>query len=309
MNKSFLLLIFSSLAFSGIASAVEPSTGTAQSRVPAEALKRRNQVDAWASKGDAANASSLITALGDKDYYTRVLAARGLGDLRWAAARARLEALLLEDPHAEVRESVAQALRQMPDPSSIPALEKALLDSSESVRIVATDVLGLTGSTRAVQALAGALKDQSISVRRTAAVGFQRLNDPAAMPALLSALKDPDVYVRSNAILAIGAITGRKTLPAGVKEALKDREPLVQAAAARTLAASGDISGLQNIKVLLQSSDPLVKLQAIEASGWSKDPEVKAQLKSLAADPDPGVRQGVTLALQRIQQRETHEKQ
>lgn len=321
MNKRFVVIILTSVGISGtLQAAVKPvaarkttlavaaSTSTVTT-VPPEIVKRRQQIYDWGAKADPSKAPSFIEALGDKDPYTRVLAAQSLGELRWASARGPLESVLLTDPNPEVRESAAQALRRMPAVESSPSLIKALNDSTESVRIVAADTLGMAPSgPAAVQALCAALADQSVGVRRTAVFSLRRLNDVSAVAALEGVLKDPDTYVRANAVQAIGMLSDRKSPPAVIKGMIHDREPLVQVSVANALAPSGDKAAFDKAKSLLPSSDRTVKMLAIETLGWSKDSDVKAQLKTLANDADLGVKQTAQQALRRMDQKEKYDK-
>jgi HEAT repeat protein len=90
------------------------------------------------------NAVSALTAtLHGKDGIARQAARDRLVGLGRSVTRALCG--LLEDTEPQVRWEAVMALREIADPTSVPALMEALLDADQDVRWVAAEALGRTG--------------------------------------------------------------------------------------------------------------------------------------------------------------------
>ncbi|MGC5324710.1 virulence factor [Brevibacillus sp. SYSU BS000544] len=115
-------------------------------------------------------------------------------------------------------------LEQMePTEEQIPVLAKALEDSKQSIRRLATVLFGMIGGKTVLPYLYRALKDQSVSVRRTAGDTLSDLGDPEAIGAMADALKDPNKLVRWRAARFLYEIGDESSL-AALREAQDDPE-------------------------------------------------------------------------------------
>ncbi len=240
---------------------VRPSTQT---------IKRREAVvGMW---DDASKGPQLLEALSDKDVVTRAAAARGLGTIKFSGAREKLISVLGADSSAEVREAAALSLQQLNDPSVTPALTKAIADPVTSVRTTALMGIGHYRDRSARIQVEAAAKDSSPDIRRTALYTLSRLGDVQSAPVVEEMLKDPDYSVKAMAAQTLGDIraTGSKAALTGL---LQDASKPVQISAARSLLKLGDSAGFEKAKAYALDDDMTVRLLAIDALGWSKDPE------------------------------------
>jgi hypothetical protein len=129
----------------------------------------------------------------------------------------------LQDQDENMRFSVVQALGQLADDSTMPALFRALQD------------------------------DTSVFVRHAAAEALGLLGEQSAVPFLVQALKtDIDEDVRSAAAFALGKL-GDASVVDILSEALKSSEN-IRVAAAWSLAQFGDFQGASLLIPALQSS-------------------------------------------------------
>jgi len=271
---------------------VHPSTETVQ---------RREAVLALARSKDAQAGVKLVEALKDKDPMTRTLAAQGLGSLKVAAALSSLANVLANDPYPEVRQAAATSLRQIGDPAAVDALGKAVGDVDPNVRLIALTGLGRYRDPSTRPLVEAACKDKSVEVRRTAVYVLGRLEDPAAVPTVEQLLKDPDAAVRAGAAQTLGDlhVSDSKT---ALLPLLNDPDHMIRASVARSLIMLGDNSGFDVAKALDHDPDLAVRVVAIDALGWSKDPAAETELQSLLTQTPAASQPAVQEALLRTQQ-------
>jgi bla regulator protein blaR1 len=125
----------------------------------------------------AASVPELISLLGDSDGWTRMAAARALGELHDNRATERLVATL-SDADWKVRELSAWALSEMKDARAVNALCRALLtDSQVEVRRVAAEALGEIRSAEALSSLKQALNDSEPRVRAKVGWAISEIED------------------------------------------------------------------------------------------------------------------------------------
>lgn len=266
--------------------AVRPRTTAAYVVRPSSTtVKRREAVLSMSQNPDSEVAGNrLIAALDDQDSVSRALAVRELGRLKHRAALGRLTTILKTDAVTDVREAAAASLKQLDNPKAVPALSGALSDSSPAVRVTA--LMGLAhfrelGSRRAIEA---ACQDASADVRRTALFALGRLESPASTSAVEPLLKDPEASVRAVASQTLAELHV-STVTASLSGMLQDPSRAVQVSAARSLLKLGDASGFETAKVAVRDEDFAVRLLAIDALGWSRQPEAGTILSELAQNP------------------------
>ena len=113
--------------------------------------------------------------LQDLDEFVRVKAAKALGESWDPQHLGTLTEALFKDSHADVRATAAEALGELGELKAIPALQKALDDSSPKVRESAVEALGDFAEPQSISLLRRALADPSNDVRRNAAYQLERL--------------------------------------------------------------------------------------------------------------------------------------
>jgi beta-lactamase regulating signal transducer with metallopeptidase domain len=119
----------------------------------------------------------LISLLNDSDRWTRMAAARALGELHDTRATDGLVATL-SDADWQVRELSAWALSEMKDTRAVDALCQALLtDLQAEVRRTAAEALGEIRSTKALSSLKQALNDPEAGVRARVGWAISELED------------------------------------------------------------------------------------------------------------------------------------
>jgi len=272
---------------------IHPSTQTVQ---------RRQAVLLLEQSKDPQAGQKLIEALNDKDAMTRSLAAEGLGALKSAAAGSALAKVLAKDASPDVRQAAAVSLRQIQDPGAVDALGRALKDSSANVRLTALSGLGFYRDAKSGPLVEAVCTDPSIEVRRTAVYVLGRLEDRAAVPTVQQLIKsDPDAGVRAGAAQVLGQLRSKESVDV-LRPLLKDPVKAIRASAAHSLLMLGEASGLAEASALDKDPDATVRLIAIDALGWSKDPAAEAELKTLLTTVPADSQAAIQAALNRTQQ-------
>jgi hypothetical protein len=128
---------------------------------------------------------------------------------------------MMDDPNWEKRFAALERIN--PTKDDIPVLAKALRDSNQSIRRLATMYLGMIGESEVLLYLFQALKDKSVSIRRTAGDALSDLGDPAAIGPMIDALKDANKLVRWRAARFLFEIGDESAIPA-LREAQDDPE-------------------------------------------------------------------------------------
>lgn len=112
----------------------------------------------------------------------------------------------LEDSNNENKELRLVAIEMLGltgDANAIEPLAGHLRAGDEDVRAGAAEALGMLKDPRAAAFLAGALEDSCPDVRKCAACALGKIRDPASASALEKAMKDPDFNVRWRAAEAL----------------------------------------------------------------------------------------------------------
>lgn len=123
-----------------------------------------------------------------------------------AESLARLTALLLDDPNADVRGLTAVAFGKLPADEALGPLLHALDDPDERVRIAVARSLGEVGDERAVSALVPLLQAENPEQRAAVVVALSQIADESAFAPVVVCLFDADDEVRRNAAAAMGKL-------------------------------------------------------------------------------------------------------
>jgi HEAT repeat protein len=223
----------------------------------------------------------------------------------------------LDSPREAARRGSAYALGKLGSEASpaVPGLIKCLKeDGSAKVRDAAAFALGeigrdsllAAGDPNLVPALVAALKDADGLVRRSAAYALGNLGADAAsaVDALNAAQNDDRPEVRQNVANALGKM-GVAGL-AGLRNALRDSDNLVQRDAAAALASFDPQvarPALSELLPLCAEKNSEVRKAALIVLVRIVGPDDKAALapiRQALADPDPEVRVNAALALSNI---------
>ncbi len=136
----------------------------------------------------AAALPGLQELLRSSDADVRWWAIRALAELEDEAVKPLLIAAL-QDNVVTVQQCAALALRKFPDPSFIPALERALNQGDRMLARLAADALIAIGDETTL-ILLGTLENGPQQARVEAIRALASLKDPSAVPALFAALDD-----------------------------------------------------------------------------------------------------------------------
>ncbi len=166
----------------------------------------------------------------------------------------------------------AQAVQMLwvdPEPTTVPAVYRALVDEHPHVREPAADLLGWVGNTLATAALVDLLDDASGDVAGAASS-------------------------------ALGSIGGAEA-EAGLRQALSDRRPRVRRAAVKSLGVLAPATVLSQLLQATADPDPAVREYALEAlaAGERDEEAVTAAFVEAVEDVSAGVRGTAARALGR----------
>jgi HEAT repeat protein len=230
----------------------------------------------------------------DRSGKVRAAALRALSTDRSATAcSARAERI--NDPDAEVRQTVVEQLAKCPARIARPALAAAAgNDKNPRVRLAAVKLLIKGGARKAKATLVGLLlrdKDTAIRQRVLEAVLTLKKRDRSG-PLAEVAKQDPDSDLRALAVEALAKLGSTQAVPPLVVVLERDRVEAVRAAAAKALSRFRDAAAYTALQKAA-SSDGSDKVRKIAAKGAAKSPAQKAFVNSLlpqTISTDSGVR-------------------
>ncbi|MBJ6765125.1 HEAT repeat domain-containing protein [Myxococcaceae bacterium JPH2] len=185
------------------------------------------------------------------------------------------------------RTAATEALVDLVDADSVPALESLLDWAEDDLRAVVVRALGRTSAPEAVRPLVELLGDPSLS--GAAMRALVALAEPHAS-AVLKAL-DESVSRRATpaAVAVLGRVGGALALPV-LRRLARDAEPAWRAAAVE---AAGEVdfrAGGELARGALADEAAAVRIAAVRATGRLGGPDAAALLRPALADEDLGVR-------------------
>lgn len=232
---------------------------------------------------------ALLYALRDKDYLVSDTAAEALGRMGARAVPGLIDAL--GDPNVDVRGAAIDALGQIADPASVPALIRCLNDNNRPNREIAriadraANVLERIGTPQALAALA-AWRDRAVQITAItdSATNLVEPSTPdgrkapparetawASLDQTLEALRSPDWHTRLAASkqLRLQAKNLRglddPTVIGRLASALRDPESAVRWAAVEALAWIRDPASLPMLLEALHDKQWTIRLAVIRA--------------------------------------------
>ena len=147
----------------------------------------------------------VLAGLSADDARARIRAVQELGRTGEESAVLVLEGVISKDDNPMVRGQAAAALAKIGGERALPALQAALGDRDQSVRIQAVRGLERIGDESSVRILGELLlNDADRRVRRNAAWSLGRLKGELAKSYLEAASRDPDSAVRRSANQTLG---------------------------------------------------------------------------------------------------------
>ncbi|MFN8178773.1 MAG: HEAT repeat domain-containing protein [bacterium] len=178
-------------------------------------------------------------------------------------------------------------------------------------RAAAAEILGWTGSPRAVRALLQTALDvggEAAPVRAAALRSLERIRHPEAVPPLVATLSSSETWFAPRAAAVLVRMGGDAVEP--LLAELTDRTKPAHARrwAAWILGQIEDRRALRALHDALTGADPELRARAAKALGRIRDPDsVQPLLERLITDPSPFVRTAVAHSLGRLPTRETIE--
>ena len=208
----------------------------------------------------------LIAALDDPSPRIVEVAAGLLGELRAKEAVPRLTEFLTSD--RPLRYVAAWSLGEIKAPESIPVLVRALSDPSENVAKAATRALINLGR-KSIPAIIAALPASSGRPRKAMLRVLEDIEDTRAEGVVLDVLET-------------------------------EKDPVVQAAAARALSKCGTAKSYAPLERWLLSGDVGVRVECAWSLGILIAKPAEGALRQTLEHPDPNVREWSARALENI---------
>ena len=171
---------------------------------------------------------------------------------------------MLDSPEPDLRVRASAALAVVADAGSLTALEEAVSDEDWEVRRNAADALRLLRKRSSTRVLSARLRvEKNPLVRRSCVRALGAVGGGGA--SLVSvAIHDPETETRLAALHEIARMMDAKSAHA-VRSLLGDPTTLVQFAAARSMAWSGEEAGIDFLSRALGSKDADARRRAVTA--------------------------------------------
>ncbi|MHB1186452.1 HEAT repeat domain-containing protein [Thiobacillus sp.] len=169
-----------------------------------------------------------LAALASDDTGVRCAALGVLGYLKNPDALPDIARIAGSDPDLDARRIAVGALGFATELAAVvPAMKRALVDTSWQVREEAAATLGKLRAADAIDDLIAAMADPYWQVRLKAARSLGRLKAKSALPALIAALGHEMSNLRKEAAVALGEVGEVAAIPA-LEKALDDSDPDVR---------------------------------------------------------------------------------
>ena len=260
-----------------------------------------------------------VQGLSDKNATVRFAAAMVVGDLAYAGALARLEAMSADkrvEPDRRVFCAVLYALHRLGKVDRTSELGGLLFDPEQEVRAHAVMAMGKIGEPSAIGPMKTLLGDEvNLKVRWQLYESLAMLGDAASLQSLEAFARYPDLQLQLAAVQAMGR-TRMESAPRVLRVLLAKRNsPQIRLAAAGVLAKLGEIDPSGHKLCLAAARDPRrvlaraggetadvsqVRQLAGRALGWMGGPDAVAALAKMLGAEDGSVRVQAALGLLRV---------
>lgn len=239
-----------------------PPLATHLEREPKAPDRFRNAL-LLSQSGGIRGTAFLQNALRQSDPQERSGAAAVLAEARVPQARTILMNLLQRDPDSRVRGTALQGLLRANGDSAVPALQLALKDASESVRLSAASELLSRGDSRGEHVLRAALASGDPGIKFLASELAPRFLTSADESTLASMLRDDHKLVQGFAMQAAAKL-GIKALLPSIREVLMRKQEFGdhRMAAAAAIGAIGGREGEEILREALDAEHPTIRVVA-----------------------------------------------
>ncbi len=202
---------------------------------------------------------------------------------------------------AELREAYRAAMRAAGE-RALETLQDRLASRVPEVAAAAAEFLGLTGSPQAVQLLIGISRHADERVREAALLGLAELGGREGSRPAMPALKDESVLVRMAAARAIAAAGDVGATTVLIRRVEQEADEGVLAA---LLKAIGQLGAKDALEILAKHAEPggrprrtpYVRAAAVEGLARLDRPEARALLELYARDKEPTVKRAAEASL------------
>ncbi len=204
------------------------------------------------------------SALRDEDPRVRANAIEAIESIKSGSIVGIIQPYL-DDPNNRVRANVAKAIWKYGDYDVSETLKQMLEHKDKWYRASAAYAIGEIKDSRFIRELARSLKDEEPDVRRNAANALRKIEYKDAFPHLKPMLDDPNFDVRVEAALAVSRCAPDKAIPLLVEKLAAEENFIVQATIISALGNIGSTSLIEQIAAYLDSEDPRVVSNSIDA--------------------------------------------
>jgi len=114
---------------------------------------------------------------------------------------------------SSVRQSAAEALGKLKDPTSLSELLEALYDDDKNVRIEVVKALGHFADPSAIKAITEVLYNEDTDTQIVAAETLGKTENPSLAPILIQALEKSESYLKVTLVRALGSLKNQDAIP------------------------------------------------------------------------------------------------
>jgi HEAT repeat protein len=193
----------------------------------------------------------------------------------------------MEELSLPARAAAAQALLELVDASSVPALCSLLEWAEDDLRALAVKALGRTKAPEAVPPLVALLGDGALAGPSVRALGV--LSGSCGDTVLQSLEEEVLRQPTPAAVLALARVGGASALPV-LRRLARDVDPLLRASAVGATAEVDPVTGLELARMALVDESSAVRVAAARAVGRIGGPAAGTLLKPALHDEDADVR-------------------
>lgn len=170
---------------------------------------RRSIATALGGFGSGSALDTLVATLPFEKEPVRADIASKLAEAKTPQAIRVLTDLLATDRSSRVRTNAAKGLLRAKDPSTVPALAKALKDRTAAVRVPVSEALIELADESVLDDLIDAMDDTNSTVADNAAMAVVRIRSLDAVPKLIQILDSPNKGAVGRAIEVLEELTYR----------------------------------------------------------------------------------------------------
>ena len=289
-----ILLVAAAFLIPAVSGAVQDIEGTLHTPFPGTPLSPAAQaaVDA-ARTGDPASIRALLPLFDTEDNERLV---RFVVTLKDKAAPPLIGAV--GDPSPRIAEVAAGLLGEIRAKQAVPALTE-FLKSGRQRRYVAAWALGEIKNPESIPVLVSMLADPNESVVKAstrALINIGRKSTPAIVDALPSSSGRP----RKAMLRALEDIEDARAEDAILAVLDTEKEPVIQAAAARALSKCGTVKSYAPLERWLLEGNVGVRVECAWSLGILIAKPAEGALRKTLEHPDPNVREWSARALENI---------